>query len=485
VKNIIRTVATILILQTAGSYLSGCTNQPKSNYQDPSKRYNVIIIVADALRQDAPGCYGGKARTPNIDRLAENGILFENARVTSSWTVPSAISMLTGNYCTTYPYRKLHQTAAINIPKKEIMFGELLKQFNYEPAALLENVQTRRHDWYQGYVILPRDAAYDKHITSAKLNQLTEITGGKLHDESLGYKNTFLLLDHLLNIPSEQRFFVVHWMLDPHSPYDPEKKFLDRIDASQFKLSRPEEEYISVPALDGKVTESEMEYCKARYLAEIESVDERVGYILKMLEHKNILDATYVVFTSDHGEMFGEHDYHGHGKFFYEELLRVPLIISGPKLPAGKRREVNVSLIGLIPTVQELLGISCEHNMQGKSFKKVLFGKGGDKGPLYFDNIQTVKQIDALIEDDFKLIRLVNKDWLLFDLTRDPGEQVNLTSRDYKRVLSMKEKLIALREINNQRRKINKALYGTKSEELSETEREELLKELKTLGYIQ
>ncbi|MCK5618807.1 MAG: sulfatase-like hydrolase/transferase, partial [Candidatus Krumholzibacteria bacterium] len=109
------------------------------------------MIVSDALRQDVLGCYGGDARTPNLDWLAKNGVLFENAYSTSPWTAPSAVSMFTGNYATTYgcsPHAKTRRPGPIRIyvPRSEHLFVEALNQDGYVTAMKIENVNASMHN---------------------------------------------------------------------------------------------------------------------------------------------------------------------------------------------------------------------------------------------------------------------------------------------------------------------------------------------------
>jgi hypothetical protein len=144
----------IFILLVAAVFYLIYSNKSQAPTQDPEKRYNVMVIVSDALRQDVVGCYGGMARTPNIDWLARNGILFENAYSTSPWTSPSAVSMFTGNYATSYEYSRkgrakktpvehkseYFHVPQIYVPHSELLFVESLKQLDYITGMEVENV---------------------------------------------------------------------------------------------------------------------------------------------------------------------------------------------------------------------------------------------------------------------------------------------------------------------------------------------------------
>ena len=119
------------------------------------------------------------------------------------------------------------------------------------------------------------------------------------------------------------------------------------------------------------MSEYEIEYVKNLYLAEVESIDERVGYILKALKHTNLMDNTYIIFTSDHGEFLGEEGYIGHGGSFYEETVHIPLIFFGPGIKPGIKLNAYVSHIDLIPTIKDLLGLKYRAKTEGKSYSEI------------------------------------------------------------------------------------------------------------------
>ena len=231
-------------------------------------------------------------------------------------------------------------------------------------------------------------------------------------------------------------------------------------------------------------------YVKDLYLAEVESVDERVGYILEMLEYKKLLDNTIIVFTSDHGEQFGDHGLWGHGGMgrgchYYEGLMRVPLIYIGPDLPRGRRIQDNVSHLDLMPTVKDLLGIEYSDSMQGKSYKSLLLGKSGWNRTIYFDNVRNNRQIDALIEKNHKLITRVDNKFELYAIHEDPQEKNNLESRYPEIVNSMLAKIISIRQENLNRQKENRAALDENIDRLSDRERKKIIDRLRSLGYIQ
>lgn len=451
----------------------GCSQDKNLPRQEARTKFNIVLVVSDALRQDVISCYGGEAQTPNIDRLAERGVLFENAYTTSPWTPPSAVSIFTGNYATSYPFVPFEETVKVQVPDAEVLFAEILQQLGYDTAIMSENVNAGMHDCFQGFTPLARD----RHIAGKRA--VRQILNTRIHN--LG---AAVVLDYLLSIPQEQKFFLAHWILDPHQPFSV-NKFETRIAVDESKLTRPKGRYTSRNAIDGDLNEEEIKYLKARYIAEVESVDKRIGYIQTMLEHRQLLESTYFVFTSDHGELFGEHDLFGHAINYFEELVKVPLIISGPGLPQGRTVRTAVSLVGLMKTLKELVGVEYADNMQGEGFRDLIFNDSADGKPLYFDDIREHPRVDALLQDNFKLVSLSDETVELYDLLNDPRESNNVVAGHSDKAQAMLAKILAQREANARRQAANLARLDGSEDQLSEKEREELRKKLKALGYIQ
>jgi arylsulfatase A-like enzyme len=458
--------------------------------RDYDKRYNVILIVSDALRHDVLSCYGGDVPTPNIDWLAENGVLFENAYNTSPWTPPSAVSMLTGNYATSYGFIERNKIIEILVPDSEKLCAEYLQELGYKTNIKNENPQASLHNNTQGFSNV-RNVSYLWHprtkmnpMDKMMVDSICVITGVDSYHRP-GVKMSFSVLMDLLLMSPDENFLILNWIIDPHVPYNPPDKFRTKIKVDLSKFPKRDILYESAHGVQYDYTEEEKKYIVDLYKAEVESVDERIGFIIKMLQHKNLLDNTYIVFTSDHGELFGEHDFYGHARFYYEGLLKVPLIISGPGLEKGKKIKSRVTNLDMIPTIKDLLNVEYEDAMQGQSFLDLLLGKDKKEGVLYFDDVREHEQIDALIENNFKLICLEGKKFELYNLSKDPEEKQNLASTRPELVESMHKKIQEIRKINELKRKENMAAMTDDIDKRSEKQQRELLKRLKSLGYIE
>ena len=461
-------------------------NDEKPRQQSPLE-FNIFIVVSDALRYDVLGCYGGQARTPNLDWLAENGILFENAYCTSPWTAPSCVSMFTGNYATAYDYaeeksNKAVKPVIVNVPESRTLLAEVMEKEGYMTWMQIENLNASIHNNLQGFEPIPPD-----ELPQQDIDNISRIVGGEMRN-NVDYKKTYQVLKHLLESPAGETFFLVHWIMDPHYPYFPVDKFESQIEVDESELPKGKVWYQRGMRGSDKwftLSPDQKKYVQDLYLAEVESVDERVGYILEMLKHKKLLTKTIIIFTSDHGEQFGDHGLWGHGQHYYEGMMRVPLIYTGPDLPRGRRVKAAVSHLDLMPTVKDLSGIDYNYLTQGQSYLKLLRGKSSWNRTLFFDDIKNHKQIDALIEKNYKLITQVENKFELYDIHKDPGETNNLESRYPEKVNAMLEKIMAIRQENLNRQKENRAALDDNIDGLSDSERKKVIDRLRALGYIQ
>lgn len=469
--------------------------------QDPNKRYNVIVIVSDALRYDVLGCYGGDAYTPHIDWLAANGAIFDKAYSTASCTTPASISMFTGNYATSYGVVPLtmsneekEKAFVFYTPNTKRLLSKSMKELGYTLKMSIENTSALCANNLQGFEELPKKF----HLSENQIARIEKNIGIRVIHWNMNrflsskYEECYGMLHFLLQQKTNDNFFLVKWFLDPHAPYNPPDKFKKKITLDPSKLAREKTYYTSRSAykLD-EISDYELAYLKDLYKAEVESIDERVGYILEALKYQKIIENTYIIFTSDHGEMFGEHNRLNHGGIFYEKLVHIPLIMFGPKIKPGVRVRTYVSLLDLMPTLKDLLRIKYQDDMQGKSFGLALTGRNIKDRILYFDQTDIRikpnehRESHAIIMNGHKLIIHKRNDRIscsLYDLLNDPAESENIYFKKKKLSDKMSKEMLRIKKENEKRRGLESAKIKKESnfKEVSE----DTIEELKALGYI-
>ncbi len=334
---------------------------------------NVVIVTVDTLRADRVGAYGSTTtRTPAIDRLASTAALFMRAYAPLPKTNPSLCSLMTGRYPSAHGVRR----NGAYLPDSELTLAELLREAGYRTAAFISNhVMHSRHGLAQGF------ALYDEELTDPiPTRDSMERTASPLVDAVLAWAGRQALGPAAGSgrggkISGDPLFLWVHF-IDPHGPYTPpgfvaapppgegESRVLAVSDSNEGRGVIP-----AYQALPG-VTRAD-EYVE-RYGAEVEHMDGHLDRLMAGLRERGILDGAVVVFAADHGESLGDHDlWFQHGSSLYEAQIRVPLMISGPGISAA-RLPAGVSLVDVLPTILEMVGLPSHEGIQGRSLIPLL-----------------------------------------------------------------------------------------------------------------
>lgn len=468
-------------------------------------KYNIVILVSDALRADVLGCYGGDAATPNIDRLAGRGVVFENAYSTAPTTMPASVSMMTGNYSRAYGYtlkdehKNRSQKYSFYVNNSETLLAEVLKGLGFDAKMDVENDIASRSNNLQGFEPFRPIRKMSKEETDLVEETMWPRPGDRYWKKGRGagkYGRMYDLLHYLLTVPGDRNFFLLKWFHDPHGPYNPPGKFREKIPVDPSKLPKDPRFYsdnllkvLKKLHRAKQLSEYELSYINALYKAEVEFVDDRVGTVIKALKHRGLLEKTIIVFTSDHGELFGEHGRMGHGHYFYETLVRIPLIVAGPGLSKGKREKTVVTHLGFTPTLKDLLGLDYGNDMKGKSYSALLYGDTIPDRIAYFDaatnNVDAKFGMDGLLMGGYKLVRQMRRNkskFALFNLTTDPGETKNIAEENPRLFKKLFKKMVDLRK-ENSARLIQNLSKVDKDVNLSK-EWKKSMEHLKTLGYF-
>lgn len=458
------------------------------NKEATERRPNILWICTDQQRFDTLGCYGNQyVETPNIDRLAETGVLFENGYCQNPVCAPSRASFLTGRYPRTCGVRQNGQ----KIPSDEKLVTRLLADEGYKCGlsgklhiapcnpSVCKDIEERIDD---GYVEFnwshhPAKAGPGNWIMNGYTRWLTErgieystppYKGSKFVQAGMPseYHQTTWCVDKAIDFigtcqTNEQRWLFSVNLFDPHHAFDPPveylERYMDRLDEiplpnyvegelekkTIFQRKDHGGAYDSPGDFDfTQMTDYDHRLIRAAYWAMIDHIDLQVGRLIDFLEETNQLDNTIIIFHSDHGEMLGDHGIYLKGPYFYECGVHVPLIISWPGvIEGGRRSKALVELVDIAPTLMEAVGLEVYKGMQGKSLWGILNGKE----PLdehrddvyceyYNSNIKHRNPFahgTMVYDGRYKLARYHSIDkGELYDLDKDPNETINLWDND-------------------------------------------------------
>ena len=378
------------------------------------------------------GSYGHEdAGTPNLDRLAAEGVRFEEAVAPVPLTLPSHASLLTGLYPVSHGlHTNGRQRLADNIPT----LAERLAPRHARRGALVASVSLDSlFGLDRGFI------DYDDRMPGAGSRENILFLGERRGDEMARLAEEWLSRD-------TGPFFLWIHMFDPHAPYDAPGSWRER-------FSDP-------------------------YDAEIAFADEALGKILESLRSRGLLDRTLIVVAGDHGESLGEHGERTHGVFLFEGAVRVPLIFRYPGiLPAGRVVRSQVRLIDVMPTVLDLFGTAVPDGIEGASLVDLLLGSEDDPGlEAFLETRQPALQfgwsaLSALRAGGWKYISAPLEE--LYDLEADPGEVRNLAARELQRAGEMRSRLERIRAELAPAREVEAA-----------RPQGELRRQLESLGYI-
>jgi arylsulfatase A-like enzyme len=393
-----------------------------------SDRLNIVLFSIDTLRPDHLGSYGYERNTsPTLDRLARAGALFRQAIASSSWTLPSHASMLTGLDPVRHGAVRFSVDSRIAATAETVT--EILWKAGYATGGFTDG----------GFVsaIFGFDRGFDIYVSGST----TKSSLKNFLDENTRRARQWI---HSLD---GQPFFLFLHTYAVHVPYAPPPPYDGMFDRNYDGPCREQLTETTLPKCLGTEAAQPrvLEHIKALYDGEIRSMDAVFGDFLDQLDGEGVGESTCIIVTSDHGEEFMEH-----GRFFhdradlYDELIRVPLIVYCPRRFAGGRSvDQQVGLTDIAPTILALAGIPAPPTMQGTNLMPVMLG---DAAPR---ETSVVSEVDASIEKRegvtvavrtgrYKLID--SSEWnapQLYDLHDDPGEtrDLNASSGDVVREL--------------------------------------------------
>ncbi len=459
----------------------------------PQRKPNLLFLFSDQHAQRVSGCYGDPVvKTPALDRLASQGVTFDNCHCPSPVCVPSRMSALTA--C--YPHRQNCWTNDDYLASDSPTWLHALGAAGYR-SQLIGRMHAMGPDQLHGYSTRligdhsPNWAGVKRHSMGVleKANDPTPESllacgagqsAYQLKDEQVTAA-TIRALQEIADTPEDSReaFSLTAGLMLPHAPYvasrDWVEYYLDTLPDVAAEAPAADKEHPWIHWWRGnrgidQVSREQARLARAAYWGLVSTMDEMIGRILQTLSDTGLDRNTLVVYASDHGDHVGERGLWWKHTFF-DESVKVPLIMSMPgTLPAGERQPAVVNLTDLSQTMIDALGAAPLPQADGKSFWPLLTGESREWANRTFSEYCTdavpawtggmAVQQRMLREGDFKLHYYHGYPPLLFDLASDPGEQCNLVDKaDYQGQLeAMLQTLLAdwdpdaIRSLMRQRR---------------------------------
>lgn len=434
-------------------------------------RPNILLLMADQLRVDCSGGYGSPVvRTPNLDRLAKEGIRFQNAYSTTPSCTPARSALLTGMG----PWRN-GMLGYANMASRPypVEKARALAQAGYYTTAVGKNhyyPMRNAHGYHQ--MVLDEHCTYWFHTQGAaseasgeercdyeawfwsqmpdKDPHLTGLSWNDYRSASFAYPEEFhathwtgeAAVRFLQNYSQPAPFFLKVSFIRPHSPYDPPERFFKMYEDAQIPAPREggwAKRYAPRSGPDneiwhGKLTAEQVRRSRQGYYGSVSFMDEQVGRILQVLEQRKLLDETLILFISDHGDMLGDQNL-WRKSYGYEQSAHIPMLLrpaAGMGLgPAGQVLTNPVELRDVLPTFLDAAGASIPESIEGRSLLE-LVKKKGEGWRSYIDLEHDVcysasNHWNGLTDGRWKyLYHAMDGEEQLFHLEKDPDELKDL-----------------------------------------------------------
>jgi arylsulfatase A-like enzyme/Flp pilus assembly protein TadD len=343
----------------------------------------IIVISIDTLRADHLPAYGYKrVRTPAIDALAADGVVFERAYSHAPQTLPAHAALLSGQL----PFETgVRDNVGFTVKPGERLLPQMLRDRGFTTGGVVSAYVLRKETGIaQGFDFF--DGEMPPSSPELSIGQVQR-DGGESEK----------IAEHWLDTIGTSRAFLFLHLYEPHKPYAPPERF------AQYQP----------------------------YDGEIAYADEIVGRLVRYLKSHQLYDRSTVILLSDHGEGLGDHGEQEHGLFVYDEAIHVPLIVKQESnVGAGRRAGDLVQQIDLVPTILDLVKAPGTSGLRGRSLKPILEGTGRlPQVPVYSEALYARyhfgwSELTALTDDRYRYIKAPREE--LYDLQRDPLERANI-----------------------------------------------------------
>ncbi len=475
-----------------------------ANWLESTPGPQMVFIICDALRADYCSVYGGHVPTPNLEALAERGVVFDQCYALAPWTLPSVCGMFASKYpMGTSRDGAMNQWGEVASPGPHLTAYwldedgcsavERMGDNRTVTVALIANPGLVHQDWllrgfthvkffnylyadprclFWRFPALHRLVA--RYFPSIRRQRPLDTTERIVRDAV-----------HLIRQHRKTSFFLWLHLMDPHDPYNPPSQYRKICGAEEiFPPADVKLRLLNgIQARTGAITEEHRRHAKDLYEGEISYVDEAVGRVWEELTAQTRGEG-YLCVTADHGEELWDHGRWGHGQSLHQELVRVPLIFSGPKLVCARISDA-VSAIDLMPTLASLMGTNPMGAWRGRSLTHYLFdwGEHEDPTPCFIQGTLSTpfgsEPLRAVVKDGWKFVQGLSSGRIqLYDLNHDPKERENLaeTQAEQARALQLLAEEWA--------QTFPSDITAFAEQEVDEDKRREALDALRALGYL-
>jgi arylsulfatase A-like enzyme len=432
-----------------------------------ARKPNILWITGEGVPVQAISCYGSRIiETPHIDRIAKEGMRFENAFVTNALCAPSRATLLTGTYTHINgmignPDNAAARGAEIpHFDPAQVTFPKILRQNGYQTGMVGKwHLPANPGDTGFDYFVFKQGAGGPYYDPTGYLGN-AQLGSNVIHEYRYDGYETDVMTDLAIKGMKQfkQPFLMMMQFFNAHRPFDPPHRYehlYDKVRIPEPGTFWDDYQHRAAPARAARMRIEDMpdfrppasltgrqrkqwnyQQFMAHFLGTLRSQDENVGRLLEFLDSSGLADSTIVVYTCDHGFFLGEHGWFDK-RLMYEQALRVPWMVRFPGLvKAGSVREEWTVNIDNAPTVLDMVGLPLPSVMQGRSLLPLLRGETVPdwRRSMYYHYYEFgpphwVAPHYGIRTEQFKLISYYElNEWEMFDLEKDPDEMENLFS---------------------------------------------------------
>ena len=389
---------------------------------------DILLIVCDSLRKDMMQLYGGEAKTPNILKLAEDSVVYDEAIAPSPWTFPSHVSLFTGLYLNEH---KVHETekdklldlTKFNIELKAERIAEYLHEKGYKTLGISNNpmvsTQTAFDTGFDNFFMIdpfpinkedPIFQEAKKLGASPKEIAIKLLKQGKLKKiiEFAKFRKREKLISDVINFPTDKGAELTDKLLINNNWESKFFRFVNFLEVHEpYKNYNSKEVWDNVTGIR-KMSDESIKNIKKEYTAEIEYLDKEIGKLITAVKKAGKYDNTLIIITSDHGQAFNEHGYMLHSTYLYEELTRIPLIIKYPGNRKFEKKNGYQNLVYIQKLIKDVINGDDDSSIYSETTFSEAYGAvivlpGGYKDREDYVKKTYEKVRKAVYKDGYKL----------------------------------------------------------------------------------